>query len=195
MFYRRTFSPSVLLSNTNTLKEDWSSPPSLQSLPCRTKPISLLFSWWAANWVTSSSWNWQTHTTEMLLLSMSGFSERSLINTSTLTLILVTCVCGSINLLTDTNSWASCTNADLWNRGEPGDAPDAATGDHQVGFGGFEDVVNCTSGENLPHGFIDHFLCVTGPNGHRTQEPHGKHLLQERIWDIWHKIQKHFFYK
>lgn len=69
-------------------------------------------------------------------------------------------------------------------RSEPPDAPDAGTADHQMGFGGFEDVVDCASSENLPHGFIDHFLCVTGPNGHRTQEPHSKHLLQEGIWEI-----------
>lgn len=69
-------------------------------------------------------------------------------------------------------------------RSERPDAPNAGTADHQMGFGGFEDVVNRASGENLPHGFIDHFLCVTGPNGHRTQEAHGKHLLQEAVWEI-----------
>ena len=58
-----TFSPSVLLSKMKELKEAWpSSSPSLQSRPSTTKPMSRPFSWWAANTLTSCSWNWVHHT-------------------------------------------------------------------------------------------------------------------------------------
>lgn len=60
--------------------------------------------------------------------------------------------------------------------------PDAGAGHHHVGFCSFKYVVDRPCGENLSHGFIDHFLCVTRSNSHWTQEPYGKHLLQERIW-------------
>ncbi len=79
-----------------------------------------------------------------------------LINTSTLTLILVTCVCGSINLLTDTKQfWASCkyVKQSLVQRWA-GRRTWCSYWWPSGGIRGFEDVVNCTSGENLPHGFI-----------------------------------------
>lgn len=59
--------------------------------------------------------------------------------------------------------------------------PEAAAGHHQVGLCGPEDVVDGSSSQHLPHGFIDHLLIVPAANGHGALETHNKHLLQEGI--------------
>lgn len=50
-----------------------------------------------------------------------------------------------------------------------------------MGLCGPEDVVDGSSSQHLPHGFIDHLLIVPAANGHGALEAHNEYLLQEGI--------------
>lgn len=60
-------------------------------------------------------------------------------------------------------------------------SPEATAGDHEVGLGGPEDVVDGSGRQHLPHGLVDHLLIVAAAHRHRALEAHGKNLLQEGV--------------
>lgn len=59
--------------------------------------------------------------------------------------------------------------------------PQSLTGDHEMGFGHAEDVVNSSSSQYLSHCLINHFSRAVCLNCHWSQKPNDEHLLQKRV--------------
>lgn len=58
-------------------------------------------------------------------------------------------------------------------------SPQAIAGDHQMGLGGLEDVMDGSGCQHLPHSLVDDLLRVARAHSHGAQEAHGKNLLHQ----------------
>lgn len=69
--------------------------------------------------------------------------------------------------------------------------PQSLAGDHQMGLGHTEDVMNSPCRQHLSHRFVNHFGGVVCFNCHWPQKPNQEHLLQKRICKTAFSAQDH----